>query len=189
MRRVADCPDMCNSGSIWGGAERRVDGGLLQRMIDRYGCGQLGIGGGRGTRDGGHYSPAASVDQPHRHLIAADSSGGQGRARKEPLRWSGRLVVASTLGRMGALVVAPLDLAGPVVHRFGRWEMTFWPYHAQTGATPEPVALGRALERLHDLLDEAARREGWSLAGWDQGPQGRDQPARRRGFRADTELR
>ena len=114
-------------------------------------------------------SPAASVDQQHGHLVAADSSGGQGRAQRDQSTGvgAGRRL---HFGAHGAPVVAPLDLAGPVVHRFGGWEMTFWPYHAQTGATPEPVALGRTLERLHDLLDEAARRERWSLPGWDQGP-------------------
>jgi hypothetical protein len=89
--------------------------------------------------------------------------------RNSLLEWE--FVVASAPGRMGAAVVAPLELAGLEMHHSGRWTVTFWPYHAQTGVTPDPVALGRALERLHDLLDEAARREGWSLPGWDRGPQ------------------
>ena len=49
--------------------------------------------------------------------------------------------------------------------------MTFWPYHAQTGVTPDPVALGQALERLYDALDEAASLERWALPSWDRGPQ------------------
>jgi predicted trehalose synthase len=85
------------------------------------------------------------------------------------LEWE--LVVASALGRMGAPVVPPLELAGSRVHHYGRWAVTFWPYHAQTGVTPDPLALARALERLHDALAEAARREEWSLPGWDRGPQ------------------
>ena len=89
--------------------------------------------------------------------------------RNKLLEWE--LVVASVLGRMEAPVVAPLDLAGSVLHRYGRWAVTFWPYHAQTGATPDPVVLGRGLERLHDLLDDAACLEGWSLPSWDRGPQ------------------
>ena len=80
------------------------------------------------------------------------------------------LVVVSALGPMGAPVVAPLDVAGSMVHHSGRWTVTFWPYHAQTGVTPDPIALGRALERLHHVLDEAARREAWSLPSWDKGP-------------------
>ena len=85
------------------------------------------------------------------------------------LAWE--LVVASTLGSMGAPVVAPLELAGSVVHHYGGWAVTFWPYHAQAGVTPGPVALGRTLERLHDSLGEAARLEGWLLPDWDRGPQ------------------
>ena len=88
--------------------------------------------------------------------------------RNELLEWE--LVVASVLGRMEAPVVAPFEVAGPAVHRCGRWAVTFWPYHAQTGVTPDPVALGQALERLHDSLDEAARLENWSLPSWDRGP-------------------
>ena len=85
------------------------------------------------------------------------------------LEWE--TVVASALGRIGAPVVAPFDLSGSVVHHNGKWAMTFWPYHAQTGVTPDPVALGRALERLHESLDEAAHREAWLLPDWDRGPQ------------------
>lgn len=80
------------------------------------------------------------------------------------------LMVASALGGMGAPVVAPLELAGPKVHHSGGCDVTFWPYHPQTEMTPDPVALGRALERLHHALDEAALRDKWSLPGWDQGP-------------------
>jgi hypothetical protein len=84
------------------------------------------------------------------------------------LQWE--LTVASALSGMRAPVVAPLELAGPMVHHCGQWDVTFWPYHPQPEETPEPVALGRALERLHHLLDEAAHRDGWSLPAWDQGP-------------------
>ena len=90
-------------------------------------------------------------------------------------------------GAMGAPVVAPLDLAGSMVHHSGRWTVTFWPYHAQTGVTPDPVALGRALERLHDVLDEAARREEWSLPSWDKGPHDVITRTRRRGLRSGIE--
>lgn len=89
--------------------------------------------------------------------------------RNNLLEWE--LVVASALGRLEAPVVAPFEVAGPAVHRSGRWAVSFWPYHAQTGVTPDPVALGQALERLHDSLDEAARLESWSLPSWDRGPQ------------------
>lgn len=88
---------------------------------------------------------------------------------KSLLEWE--VAVASALRHMGAPVVAPLELAGSVVHHSGRWTVTFWPYHAQTGVTPDPVALGRTLEQLHDSLDESARREGWSLPRWDRGLQ------------------
>jgi hypothetical protein len=84
------------------------------------------------------------------------------------LQWE--LIVASALGGMGAPVVAPLELAGPMVHHSGRWDVTFWPYHPQTGETPDPVALGRALEQLHHVLGEVAQRDGRSVPGWDQGP-------------------
>jgi hypothetical protein len=80
------------------------------------------------------------------------------------------LVVASALGRMGAPVVAPWELATPGVRHCGPWAVTFWPYHAQTGMTPDQAALGGALGRLHDALDEAARLDGWSLPGWERGP-------------------
>lgn len=86
------------------------------------------------------------------------------------LAWE--LAVACALGGKGAPVVGPSELAAPVVHHYGGWAMTFWPYHAQTGVTPDPGALGRALEHLHEALDEAARLQDWSLPAWDRGPQG-----------------
>jgi hypothetical protein len=89
-------------------------------------------------------------------------------AGSSTLEWE--LVVASALGGMEAPVVGPSELAAPVVHHYGGWAMTFWPYHAQTGLKPDPVALGRALGRLHDALDEAARLQDWSLPAWDRGP-------------------
>lgn len=97
------------------------------------------------------------------------------------------VVVASALGRMGAPVVAPLEMEGSAVHHCGPWAVTFWPYHAQTGETPEPVALGRALERLHDVIDEASAREGWSLPPLGSRTSRRDPPARRRGLRPGIE--
>jgi hypothetical protein len=80
------------------------------------------------------------------------------------------VTTASALGRLEAPVVAPLEIAGSKVHCSGQWAVTFWPYFAQTEGTPDPVALGRALERLHDLLDEAASRDEWRLPRWDRGP-------------------
>lgn len=53
------------------------------------------------------------------------------------LEWES--VVASALGRLGAPVVAPLEVAGAAHHVAG-WVVTFWPYHPQTGGTPEPAA-------------------------------------------------
>jgi thiamine kinase-like enzyme len=79
-------------------------------------------------------------------------------------------VVASALGRIGAPAVPPLELGASAVHYAGRWTVTFWPYHAQTGVAADPIALGAALEHLHRSLDAAARREGWSLPDWEQGP-------------------
>jgi hypothetical protein len=90
------------------------------------------------------------------------------RADNSLLDWE--LVVASALGRMGAPVVTPLELATLGVHHYDRYAVTFWPYHAQTGMTPDPVALCGALARLHDALDEAARLDGWQLPGWNRGP-------------------
>ncbi len=89
-------------------------------------------------------------------------------AGSSSLAWE--LMVASALGRTDAPVVGPWDRAAPVVHRDGEWAMTFWPYQAQTGLQPDPVALARALGRLHDALDEVARLHDWSLPSWDRGP-------------------
>jgi hypothetical protein len=89
-------------------------------------------------------------------------------AGKGLLEWE--FVVASALGRMEAPVVPPFEPTGLVVHHYDGWAMTFWPYHAQTGVTPEPAAFVRALARLHHVLDDAARLESWSLPSWDRGP-------------------
>ena len=89
-------------------------------------------------------------------------------AGSSSLAWE--LMVASALGRTDAPVVGPWDRPAPVVHRYGEWAMTFWPYQAQTGLQPDPVALARALGRLHDALDEVARLHDWSLPSWDRGP-------------------
>ena len=80
------------------------------------------------------------------------------------------LMVATALHDAEAPVGGPSALVEPVVYHHDGWHMSFWTYHPQSEADPEPTAVARALAQLHEKLDALNVDPAWSLSTWDEAP-------------------